>query len=72
MSIVVTVVDTETGERGEQIVRDGNFVLIAVSPCYLAGEQHHANGTTVLTLKGRSPEFMATSEVAITEAADVG
>jgi hypothetical protein len=64
--IRVTAVDLETGETGEQIIQPGNYVIVAASPCYVAGEQHHANGTTVLTLKGRSAQYGALAMVETT------
>lgn len=61
--IRVTAVDLETGETAEQTIQPGNYAIITAEPCYLASEQHHANGTTVLTLKGRSAELTVTKLV---------
>lgn len=63
MSIVVTAVDTETGEQSSITVERGNYVIVAVDPCRLVDEQHHLSGTTVLTLRGRDPRYMATAFV---------
>jgi hypothetical protein len=63
VSITVVAIDNETGERAERTVEAGNYVLIVVEPCHLAGEQHHASGTSVLTLKGRNPNLLATAVV---------
>lgn len=61
--IRVSCEDLETGETGEVTIQPGNYLLIVASPCYLANEQHSANGTTVITLKGRRAELMATRTV---------
>lgn len=53
MSLTVTAVDNETGETQSVQVADGDYVLIPTSPCYLAATAVHANGTHVLTVKGR-------------------
>jgi hypothetical protein len=63
VSIRVTAVDLETGHKSEAVIQDGNYVLITSAPCYLDGEQHHANGTTVLTVKGRKASLMTTRDV---------
>lgn len=52
MSITVTAVDSETGERAEYTIEPGMYAVITADPCYLAGEVNHANGTHVLTLMG--------------------
>lgn len=61
--IRVTAVDLETGDSSEIVVEPGNYTIIAVHPCRLDGVQNYANGTTVLTLKGRSPNLMAVQDV---------
>lgn len=38
-------------------------MFICAAPCHVAGEQHHGNGTTVITLKGRSAYLLATTYV---------
>lgn len=61
--IRVTAVDLETGESAEKTIESGNYVIIVASPCHVAHEAHHANGTTVLTIKGRAAELMASAWV---------
>ena len=46
MSIEVTVRDTETGDIEVQ-------VIVAAGECYVSNIQTYANGTHVLTVKGR-------------------
>jgi hypothetical protein len=53
VSITVTVVDDQTGDRETQKIADGDYLLITVDPCYKAHVNAHANGTHVLTVKGR-------------------
>lgn len=55
MSLTVTAVDNETGETNTVHVPDGDYLLICTNPCWLDGVQTHANGTHVLTVKGRQP-----------------
>ncbi len=50
--IRVTATDTESGESSTAEVMD-NYVLITAGTCYLAHQAVHANGTVVLTIKGR-------------------
>jgi hypothetical protein len=60
-AVRVTVTDAKTHEvLGSQIVEAGNYVLLCVPPCRLDSEQHHANGTSVLTVKGRRSDLLAT------------
>jgi hypothetical protein len=59
MSLTVTVKDNETGDTDECQVKDGDYVLVCASPCYLAHTQASgtaaSNGSThVLTVKGRT------------------
>lgn len=61
--IRVVATDLETGETAEKVIQPGNYVIVAASPCYVAGEQHHANGTSQLTLKGRDPSLMTLAQV---------
>lgn len=51
MALKVTVEDIETGEKGERIVQDGDYILVTAEPCYLDGVQTYAK-THVLTVKG--------------------
>lgn len=53
MTLRVTVVDIETGEHDTEIVPDGDYILICAAPCYRAHVTAHANGTHVITVKGR-------------------
>ena len=51
--IKVTVSDPESGEvLGEQVI-ENDYVLIVAGSCYRDGVQAHANGTHVITVKGR-------------------
>lgn len=61
--IKVIAIDLETGDQAEKVIQPGNYVIVAASPCYVAGEDHHANGTTVLTLKGRDRSLMTLAVV---------
>jgi hypothetical protein len=54
MSIRVTVVDEQTGDTEETVVPDGEYLLLTTDPCFLAHTAAHANGTHVLTIKGRT------------------
>jgi hypothetical protein len=49
----VTVVDVETGDSETREVPEGDYLLICHRPCYEHGVQAYANGTHVLTIKGR-------------------
>ena len=57
MPIRITAVDTTTGETRESVVRDGDYVVIAVSPC-VAELVDRAQGGRVDTLRvhGRIPQ----------------
>jgi len=55
--IRVVATDIDTGETGEVVIQPGSYVLTAAAPCRLASEQHYANGTVVLTLKGATPRY---------------
>jgi hypothetical protein len=50
--IKVTVTDLGTGDTEESVITD-DYVLTVAGSCYLAGVQSYANGTHVLTVKGR-------------------
>ena len=54
MSIRVTVTDEETGDT-ESVVIDNDYVVTCAGSCYVHYTQAHANGTHVLTIKGRKP-----------------
>ncbi len=55
--IRVTVTDLETGESESQEVSN-DYVIVCAGSCYLDGTQAYANGTHVLTVKGRAPDLM--------------
>lgn len=52
MSIIVTILDEQTGDEDVTRVPDGDYLLIATDPCTY-GVQAYANGTHVITVKGR-------------------
>lgn len=51
--IFVTVRDSTTGEEETTEVPVDDYVLIPVGRCHLYSVAAHANGTHVLTVKGR-------------------
>ncbi len=53
MSLHVTVVDEQTGDTEEITVAEADYLLVCAEPCYLAHTSAYANGTHVLTVKGR-------------------
>ena len=55
MSLHVTVQDEQTREVETVRVPDGEYFLLVTEPCHLHHVQAHANGTHVLTIKGRDP-----------------
>ena len=50
--IRVTAEDLDTGESESRVIWD-DYNLVCAGSCYLANVQAHANGTHVLTIKGR-------------------
>jgi hypothetical protein len=52
--IRVTVEDLETGEREEKVVPPGEYLLLTVEPCHLHYTSAFANGTHIITVKGRT------------------
>lgn len=50
--IRVTVTDLDSGESETAVISD-SYVLTCAGSCYLAHTQSYANGTVVLTVKGR-------------------
>lgn len=57
MSLKVTIVDRETGDREEVVIPDGEYFLLTTSPCYLAHTNWYpGKGTAVLTIKDRKPK----------------
>jgi hypothetical protein len=71
LGIRIIVEDLLTGDRAEKTIQPGNYAIIAAAPCHVAGEQHHANGTTVLTLKGRERSLLSMAVIE-PEVPDVG
>jgi hypothetical protein len=51
-NIRVTVEDLATGETETIEVRD-DYVILAAGTCHVAHVQAYANGTHILTIKGR-------------------
>lgn len=50
---VRVTIEDEDGETETAIVGPHDYTLICVDDCHLSGTQAHANGTHVLTVKGR-------------------
>lgn len=50
----VTVVDVETGDADTAELPAGEYLLITTAPCRQAHVTAHANGTRVITVKGRT------------------
>jgi len=50
--VKVTVTDPETGDSESTVIED-DYVLTCAGSCYLAHSQVYANGTHILTIKGR-------------------
>lgn len=63
MTLRVTVEDLETGDKGERIVADGDYILVTAEPCYLDGIQAYAK-THVLTIKGLTKDGRAFLDIA--------
>lgn len=53
MAIEVTVRDTESGDSETQTITN-DYVIVCAGSCYVHYTQAHANGTHVLTIKGRA------------------
>lgn len=51
--ITVKVLDHATGEEAEQYVPPGDYILLTTDPAE-ASFQTYANGTHVITVKGRT------------------
>ena len=51
--IRITVEDLETGETQTQVVPPGDYALMTTEPAYVAHINTFANGTHVITVKGR-------------------
>lgn len=59
----VTVYNPETGESATGEIEPGNYMVICNPPCWLDGTQSYANGTTVVTVKGRAASLMGLRQV---------
>jgi hypothetical protein len=53
VTLRVTVTDLETGDRETTEVAEGDCLLVCHEPCYLHHTSAYANGTHVVTIKGR-------------------
>lgn len=53
MSLLVTVRDEQTGDTDTTHVPDGDYLILVTDPARVH-IQAHANGTHVLTVKGRT------------------
>lgn len=51
--LMVTVLDTETGETGTAEVKPGGYLVVCAEPAYVYHEDVHANGTRIVTIKKR-------------------
>lgn len=52
--VKVTAEDLDTGETETKVVEEGDYNIIVVAPAYIDGVQTYANGTHVITVKGRT------------------
>jgi len=52
MSLKVTIVDEQTGDTETRQIPDGDYLMIVTEPAHYA-VQAYANGTHVITVKGR-------------------
>lgn len=50
----VTVEDLETGEKQTVDVPSGDYFMLTTAPAYVAHTNVFANGTHVVTIKGRT------------------
>jgi hypothetical protein len=50
-------------DTGTVTIESGNYLVVCAAPCHLAGVQHYATGTSVLTVKGRNANLMDTTVV---------
>lgn len=53
MAIEISVRDLDSNEPPETVVIDDDYMLITAGACYLHHTNAFANGTHVLTVKGR-------------------
>lgn len=52
--ISVTIKDLGTGDTESAEITD-DYIIVTAGTCHVAHIQSHANGTHVLTIKGRRP-----------------
>jgi len=62
--IVVTVKDTKTGDTETREIPANDYNIICVGACYIAHTNVFANGTHVLTIKGRGPQAASAARAA--------
>ena len=55
----VTVEDLDEGGSQTMEIAPGDLVLIPFAPAFKAASTHHANGTTVITVKDHNPQWAA-------------
>lgn len=59
MSLEVWVRDSRTGLVDETFVADGEHLVLVAEPAYIDQEREFANGTAVITVKGRTAPAIA-------------
>lgn len=64
MSLLVTILDEQTGETEVKRVPDGEFLLAAAAPCHVAHVAAYASGTRVVTIRDCVPQPEPHSEEA--------
>lgn len=52
--IRITVEDLETGEKQTRDMPSGDYFILTTEPAYVAHTNTFANGTHVITVKGRT------------------
>ena len=52
-AVKVTISDPDTGEVFDETVIDNDYSIVCAGTCHVASAQAYANGTHVLTVKGR-------------------
>jgi hypothetical protein len=50
----ITVTDLASGQTETAEIPSGEYLLLATAPCHVAHTNAHANGTHVITIKGRT------------------
>lgn len=54
-ALLVTVKDLVTGEESEELVAEGDYVIVTSAPSYVVSTQVYQGGQThVITVKGRT------------------